>query len=160
MPAIDLVLRTPDDDGDRKLLADVQRHGWHITGITAEPSLPGYAFTVGLYYTLEVAELVVSGLPLAEAGILLNVMGAKQQAGARFLCETPRGDLLAGRQVLLRPVAPRHYRAHLGYAVWFYRDLPRIFPCWQAIWSDTQGRFPWDADVDPAVRAAQTLLDG
>ncbi len=161
MPAIDLVLRTPDDDGDRKLIADVQRCGWHITGITADPAagLPPYAFSVGLYYTFEVPELVVVGLPLSESGTLINVMGAKQQSGTRFICETPRADLLAGRSVLLRPVAPRHYREHLGYAVWFYRDLPRVFPCWQVVWSDAHGRFPWHDDVDPAVRAVQTRLD-
>lgn len=161
MPAIDLVLRTPDDDSDRKLLSDVQRFGWHITSITAdaEHGLPPYAFTVGLYYTLEVPELVVFGLPLQESGTLLNVMGAKQQAGKRFICETPQTGLLADRAVVMRPVAPRHYREQLGYAVWFYRDLPRIFPCWQMIWSDAKGKFPWDAEVDPAVRLAQPLLD-
>jgi len=161
MPAIDLVLRTPDDDADRKLLSDVARVGWHIIGISADEALalPPYAFSVGLYYTLEVPELMVCGLPLLESGMLLNVMGAKQQAGKRFICETPQQDLLPGRSVIMRPVAARHYRAQLGYAVWFYRDLPRIFPCWQMIWSDTNGRFPWDAEVDPAVRVAQPLLD-
>ena len=161
MAAIDLILRTPDDDHDRKLLGDVERAGWHIVGITADEDhgLPPYAFTVGLYYTLEVPELVVFGLPLQESGTLLNVMGVKQRAGRRFICETPIIDLMPGRSVVMRPVAPRHYRRNLGYAVWFYRDLPRIFPCWQLVWSDGQGRFPWDAGVDPAVRSAQPLLD-
>ena len=105
-----------------------------------EHGLPPYAFTVGLYYTLEVPELVVFGLPLQESGTLLNVMGAKLRAGKRFICETPITDLMPARSVIMRPVAPRHYRANLGYAVWFYRDLPRIFPCWQMIWSSLTER--------------------
>ena len=161
MPAIDLVLRTPADDHDRKLLSDVDEFGWHISGIKADEQKgqPPYAFSVGLYYTLEVPELMVVGLPLQESAPLINLMGALLKSGKRFICETPRTDLLPGRSVLMRPVAPRHYRAELGYAVWFYRDLPRIFPCWQVIWSDTDGRFPWDAGVDPRVRLVQVLFD-
>ena len=161
MPAIDLVLPKPTDDNERTVLSHVEDYGWHISGIKADDQqgTPPYAFSVGLYYTLEVPELLVVGLPLVESAPLINVMGALLKSGKRFICETPRTDLLPGRSVLMRPVMPRHYRAELGYAVWFYRDLPRIFPCWQVIWSDTGGRFPWEAKVDPRVSQVQTLFD-
>ncbi|MBA3700349.1 MAG: DUF4262 domain-containing protein [Planctomycetes bacterium] len=161
MPAIDLILPSPTDDNERTVLSHVEDYGWHISGIKADEQqgTPPYAFSVGLYYTFEVPEMLVVGLPLQQSAALINVIGELVKAGKRFICETPRSDLMPGRVVMLRPVAARHYRAELGFAVWFYRSLPRVFPCWQAIWSDTNGRFPWDAQVDPAVRRVQTLFD-
>jgi hypothetical protein len=160
MPAIDLILPTPGDDNERTVLSNIAEYGWHVSGIKADETLgqPPYAFSVGLYYTLEVPELLVVGLPLQESAPLINVMGAMQKTGKRFICETPRTDLMPGRSVMMRPVAARHYRAELGFAVWFYGALPRIFPCWQVIWSDANGCFPWDAQVDPQVRRIQTLF--
>ncbi len=161
MPAIDLILPKPTDDNERTVLSHVEDYGWHISGIKADEQqgTPPYAFSVGLYYTFEVPELLVVGLPLPQSAALINTIGELEKAGRRFICETPRSDLMPGRSVMMRPVAARHFRAELGFAVWFYGALPRVFPCWQVIWSDTGGRFPWDAQVDPAVRRVQTLFD-
>jgi hypothetical protein len=161
MPAIDLVLPTPTTDHERTVLGHVEDYGWHIAGIKADEQqeTPPYAFSVGMYYTYEVPELLVVGLPLQQSAPLINAMGELVKAGKRFICETPRSDVMPGRSLLMRPVAPRHYRAELGYAVWFYGALPRIFPCWQVIWSDPAGRFPWDAQADPQMRQIQRLFD-
>ena len=162
MPAIDLELRSPADESDRKLLADVARVGWHIVGITEDldPPLPPYAFTVGQYYTLGSPELVVVGLPVVVASHLLNALGDAVKDGRALVCDTPLAGFLAEVPVILRPVSPTRYTAELGYAVWFYRALPRTFPCWQVFWPDQAGRYPWEADCAPAVRARQTDLTG
>lgn len=33
----------PEDDHDRKLLADVQEHGWHVVGVEADAEGPSFA---------------------------------------------------------------------------------------------------------------------
>ena len=157
MPAIDLVLRTAQDDSDRTVLGDVARVGWHIVGITedVDPPLPPYAFSVGMYYTLGSPELVVAGLPAEVAAELINALGDAVRGGRALACDMPITGFLTGYDVVLKPVSPTRYKSDLGYAVWFYRNLPQGFPCWQVFWPDQAGHFPWDAACPPAMRTRQ-----
>jgi len=160
MPAIDLVLRTPADDGDRKLLADVHRVGWHLVGVDAEadPALPPFMFSVGMYYSLGCPEFVVVGLPHAAAMGLINNIGDAVRGGRRVECDVPQSDFVANFDIVLKPVEETNYREYLGFGLWFYKLLPHRFPCWQVFWPDREGRFPWNAGCQPAIVALQTDL--
>ncbi len=160
MPAIDLALRTPADDSDRKLLEDVSRFGWHLVGIAEEidPPLPPYVFSVGMYYTLGSPELVVVGLPHEVAMGVLNGIGEAVRDGRQLVCNDPMAGFLDGFDVVMKPVAPTNFKEHLGYGVWFYRSLPQGFPCWQVFWPDRTGRFPWSEGCHSSVIDRQTNL--
>ncbi|WP_136967893.1 DUF4262 domain-containing protein [Polyangium sorediatum] len=55
-------------------------------------------------------------------------------------------DVLENRDVRFVTMKTDEYRAHLGYAFWFYHGVE--FPVLQVVWPDGAGRFPWD----PACR--------
>ncbi len=160
MPAIDLKLRTPGDDGDRKLLADVERVGWHVVGVAeeSEPPLPPYAFSVGMYYTMGSPEIVIAGLPHQRAAEIINFIGLEVRAGRRIDTGSPVSDILHSHAAIFRPVPTSRHREHLGYAVWFYHFLSDPLPCVQLFWPDANGLFPWDPDCQPTVVARQIDL--
>ena len=47
-----MVRTKPEDDYDRKLLADIKSHGWHLIGIDDDDEGPAYVFSVGMFHTL------------------------------------------------------------------------------------------------------------
>ena len=58
----DFQLRVAEDDNDRKLLADIERLGWHVIHIFEDESGPGFSFSVGFYYTFQQPEVLIMGL--------------------------------------------------------------------------------------------------
>lgn len=137
--------REPEDDSDRKLLADVEAYGWHIIFIRAEGTLPAYAFTVGLYYSFGHPEILVMGLPHQVMADLLHLIVEKIGSGKYYTDGDFCSELAAGAAVF-RTIDIAYYQEYLGYAIWFYFNLPTAFPALQLVWADKSNRFPWDGD--------------
>jgi len=72
-------LPAPQGDSDRKLLADVQGHGWHVIGVETDEEEPGFAYSIGLYHTFRHPEIIVFGLSRGE---VLAVPGGKNRASS------------------------------------------------------------------------------
>ncbi len=144
----------PLDALDLRVLADVAEGGWHV--IQAEGAGAEHAFTVGLFRSFDHPEVIVFGLDAATREAALDRLGARVRAGERFEEGGVVDGILLDRPVAFRPVARRHYPAYLGYAGWFHGG-PR-FPALQAVWPDSEGRFPWERWFSHALRDAQPLL--
>jgi hypothetical protein len=149
-------LPIPEDDTDRKLLADVARDGWAVIGIQEDEEGPGYAFSVGLLHTLGQPELLLMGLPVRTAQQLINNIGEAIRAGRRFEAGGRYDGLAVGFPLAFVAVAERYYREYLGYARWFYRGSG--FPVLQAVWPDKQGVFPWESGYDARFFQVQRVL--
>ena len=146
----------PVDDGDRKLLADVEDHGWHVVGILETDHTPTWSFTVGLQHNFNHPEMVIFGLPTNVAHQVLNVAGEEVRAGRRFHRGDTANDLLEGYSAVLRSVDKLWYKPFLGTALWFYRGSE--FETLQVFWPDRQGVMPWNPDAASWLRGSQPLL--
>lgn len=149
-------LPKPEDDRDRKLLADVQGHGWHVLGIKADDGGPNFAYSIGLYQTFNHPELIVFGLDFGIMHSMINNVGELVRAGQRFGDFDDSGDVLQNYKVMFRVVEQRHYQEHFGYALWFYHPYP--FPALQCVWPDSQHRYPWHECFNPNLVSRQPLL--
>src|SRR4051794_6669499 len=125
-------LPEPEDATDCKLLADVAQHGWHIVGVSADANGPGFAFSVGLLYTLGHPEVLIMGLKPETAAQLINLMGAAIRAGQCFEAGQQAEEIAQGFPLAFVRVEQRYYREYLGYALWFYRSVE--FPVLQCVW--------------------------
>jgi hypothetical protein len=152
----DRTLPTPNDAADRKLLADVAEHGWHIVGVLEDKEGPGFAFSVGLYHTFGHPEVLFLGLPWESAGPLINDVGEAIRAGDRFKADRRYDDLAANCPLAFVTMDNRYYGDYLGYATWFYRGYD--FPVLQCVCPDRAGRFPWDDGYDERHFERQRLL--
>lgn len=150
-----VTLPEPDDDNDRWLLQQIAHPGWAVIGIAADDSGPGYSFSVGLYHTLGQPEVMVMGLNTTTAMHLINDVGERMRAGARFAAGE-RSTELASFPTAFVGMDRRYYREYLGYAGWLYRKVD--FPVLQLVWPDKSGIFPWEPRYDTRFFTLQRVL--
>lgn len=151
-------LPEPEDDADRKLLADVANHGWHLVGVHADREGPGFVYSVGLLHTLGHPEILIMGLSHSTGAQLINLMGDGIGAGQRYEAGQRYYDLAKGLSLAFVRMNQRYYRDYLGYALWFYRTLD--FPVLQCVWPDKTGVFPWEKGYDSRFFQKQRVLRG
>jgi hypothetical protein len=149
-------LPAPTDEHDRKLLADVERHGWHVIGVEEDEEGPAFAYSIGLYRTFGHPEVLVFGLPVPVLHRIINAVGEQVRSGERFGHLDESGDVLDGYNVAFRSLERKHYRDYLGYARWYYGGDD--FPALQCVWPDSQHRYPWHAEFTAALIQRQPVL--
>jgi hypothetical protein len=154
----DFQLRVAEDDNDRKLLADIERLGWHVIHIFEDDSGPAFSFSVGFYYTFQQPEVLIMGLPQKVAYDLLDTAVDQMKEGKTFRPFERVAGFAKGYDCAFAPIALDHYKEYLGYAIWFYRSLSKPFPAMQLIWPDKQGHFPWEAGYDQRFYKLQKAL--
>ena len=117
------------DEGDRKLLGDVAKVGFHVIKVIADEEGPGFAYSVGFHHSFDHPEVIAVGLDLESAHAAINRIGAALAAGGK-----PDLDhLLEGGACSLREIRDeKSFADYLGYGRWFYRAAR--FPARQLVW--------------------------
>ena len=103
-------LPEPENDRDRKLLADIARVGWAVLGILEGEEEPEYAFSVGLYRTLAHPEVILIGLPWDVSYQFINDIGAAVKGGKRYEAGQTYDDLAEGYPSAFVAVDRGHYK--------------------------------------------------
>jgi hypothetical protein len=149
-------LPKPADHHDRKLLAGVERYGWHVISIEEDKEGPAFAYSIGLYRSFKHPEIIALGLLVEVMHRIINAVGEEVRSGERFGHLDELGDVLGGYNVAFRTVERRHYPDYFGYARWFYRC--DNFPALQCVWPDSQHRYPWHPEATPDFIRRQPVL--
>ena len=150
-------MREPKDDYERKAISDVQNHGWHVLKVMEDGEGPAFAYTVGLHHSFGHPELIIVGLSPDVGHSVLNLAGELIRRGVRYSEGVQSDDFLENRACVFRRMPESQYRNYLGWALWFYDGAS--FPALQMIWSDQEGRWPWDPSVDANVREVQPVIE-
>lgn len=150
-------LPQPRDDADRKVLADIASHGWHVIKVQQPDELPGWAFSMGLYHSYGHPEVVLFGLPLERMHTIINVVGELVASGARLHGGAVSDEVLDGYRCAFLDVNGRWYRPFLGYALWLYRGDE--FPVTQCFWPDRDDHLPGDPRCSGAISSLQPRLE-
>jgi len=146
-----------DDEADERIFQNVRQQGCHIADIV--DGTPPFAFSIGLYLNYGHPELIIFGLPSNNAGGIINDVRDRVAAGHSFRNGTVSDDLLDGDFRLAFWQLPYDvYEDYLGIAAWFYQPSWIAFPCLQIVWSDKNGRFPWEEGCAPHVKERQPLF--
>ena len=126
------------DEGERGVLANVEKYGWSVTGVPADEEGPGWAYTIGRWHTRGEPELAMFGIDVGVMQSCLNILG--QHDG--LTDGQARDDVVKGYPVHLRTVEQAWYPTFFGQAIWFYREPP--LPFLQVVWPNRDGAFPWE----------------
>jgi hypothetical protein len=144
------------DEIERRVRADIERHGWHVVIVPPEDDAPGWAHSIGLTERFDHPELLVFGSAPQQLGGLVNALGARVRAGRTLAAGDELDDVLEGLPFAIREVAPRWVPVFLGNAAWHYQreDLAVL----QGFWPDRAGRFPWQPGCLREVAREQPQL--
>jgi len=150
------VVPLPHNDSQRLILADVKKYGWHVVHVAGGESKLAWSFSIGLFQTLGHPEFFIVGLASSTRQTLINDLGARIKAGARFTHGTRAAGVVLNYDVALVEVPELAYADHFGYALWFYHG--QEFPVLQVVWPDSTGLFPWASGFDPSLKAIQPVF--
>jgi hypothetical protein len=164
---VDYGNRDSYDDFDRKLIADVQRHGHNCIGIgpTSADEPPPYVFTAGMWHSHRLPELAVYGVGDIDAMTdLLNALAERARASGLPLRPGDRIPGLLGLRdvkpedywIKLMPIHPSWYASQFGIALFFNADNAVEFL--QVLWPDGSGRYPGEPGFDPYFADRQPLM--
>jgi hypothetical protein len=133
--------RIGNDLGEKKVLADINEYGWHVTNVVEDDGHPPWSFTIGLFETWAHPEFIVIGRSRATSHEMLKTLADDIELNDPPNLTDPDGHLLLGMKCHFLKVNTRYYSDYVGFALWFYRK--RHFPLYQVIWPDRDGSYPW-----------------
>jgi hypothetical protein len=146
---------------DERIAESVRRHGWHAIAVEGTPEAPPFLYSIGLCDTFGHPEIVICGLNEKTGHQLVSDMVTRIRGGQRYHAGEKDQSLLGGYPVVLRSVHPTQRIVRLGFAAAYYRRAgkPDLFSALQLLWSDAQGRLPFEPRCDSEVVFLQPLLE-
>jgi hypothetical protein len=142
---------------DRKVLGDVEKHGWSDMSIFPTQDSPGRSFnyTVGFSRYLDQPELLIMGLDHQQMHGILGAAYERMKAGDRFRAgEYFDGVLVDHRVAFVEIPDPMDN----GYPMSMTHRLMNEFTALQLVWPDMNDRFPWHVGFDQEYLDLQELL--
>ncbi len=141
---------------NRKVIHDVNVHGWHVVKVSVLDEHPGWAYSIGLFHTFRHPEFLIFGLGLDLMHRLINTLGNEVRVGRRFAADAEHDRLLEKYRCVLKPVDTAWYPHVVGFATQYYKGAS--FPVLQCIWPDKRHRYPWQSGFDSRLVSHQPLL--
>jgi Domain of unknown function (DUF4262) len=137
----------------------IERDGFTVEPVRPDTASgrPAFAYTVGLEETSNRPELAVVGLSGDAASGVLGDFADHVMGGGEMPTEALfQGILPGGLACALLPVDLDRWGEWFAGLSDYYQHLP--YRVLQLVYPDPAGRFPWDDDVNPDLRAAQWLI--
>lgn len=150
--------RRTHSDVEQKILDDVEKYGFHISVISQDEYLPGFAYTIGLTKTYNHPEIIIFGLKNEVMSEILNGLGDKIGKGQIYSQDREYSDIVSNFPVKFIEVQKEHYQDYLGYGGWFYNSK-FDFSAYQLVWTDKNNKYPWDEGFNDNWKFKQPILD-
>ena len=146
------------DADDREFVSIVREHGWHHMTVAPDEAGPGFSYTTGFWLS-GFPEIIVFAFKQEIASDVLWHMFRSQKSGNSYPVSVVTNDIFDNLPACLLPVSTRNYPDYLGWNRWFYGG--DTFSCLQLVWTDREGRFPWQAGFASEFEGKQPdLTDG
>jgi hypothetical protein len=142
--------------GDKKLLDDIDSHGWHVVKVLEDESGPGFGYSVGLHHTFSHPEILIVGLKLDLIHSMINTIGETIREGGGFKKGNYYSSLIEGFKCYFLEVNPKFYKEYVGYNLWYYRETD--FPLLQCVYPTIKGIYPWEAEWPESLNTLQPIL--
>jgi hypothetical protein len=148
--------RVGSDDGERKIIADIEEFDWHCMHIREENGEPPWTFTIGLYETWQHPELIITGLSKEVTHQMLDTIAVRIEENRPIDLSNTTDALLTGYSCCFLDVPKENYFINVGFARWYYQG--NDFPLYQIVWPSKEGHFPWNPRATESFRRWQPVL--
>ena len=136
------------DEVETRFVEAIQKFGWFCTRVAGDEAGPAFSYTSGIWEKAKHSELIMFGLPKDTSYGVFEGIYRDLDRGIIVETGVPLSNVFGSAVAYAFPVAEKHCAEYLGWSRWFYRG--NAFPCIQIVWPDRTGKFPWEADFDPA----------
>jgi hypothetical protein len=146
---------SPEEIRER-VQSHIESHGWATQTVLGDDHSPPWAYSIGLWRSHRSPELIVCGADPPILTSLVNTLGSRVADGARL----EPGDLLddvVPARLYLGPVDPTWRLTYMFAVSVTYYDC-RWPPYLQVVWSDEDGRFPWEPGFHECFNDDQPLM--
>lgn len=142
---------------EKRIIEDVEQFGWHVGLFESTENEPSFAYTIGIWKTYGHPEIISFGLTTQTLHEILNIAGEKVKGGNILTTEQVNLDIFETVPALFINVDKNRISDYFGYGMWFneYKDFPAL----QLVWTDRQGRFPWQSDFEKEFDDRQIILN-
>jgi hypothetical protein len=157
-------LDEPRDGFSAQLDQSVEQHGWTAIYVGDYEAAPTWAYTMGFQDTLGQPEVIVFDIPKDSANALLWEVFAQLKDGRLVLEDGKVWSEGEALPCVWRKVDRSQVESEDGWFTFaMVRSLARggtpfDFEAFQLVLSDNDGRLPWDAGYDEALRPRQPAL--
>lgn len=134
------------------LHAAIQKYGWITTGIIGE----NHSYTIGFTDLFQHPEIAIHGLSSRIAHSFMIALHEKLKAGERFEPGRNYDNISSGYPTHFIEVHPLNLPDWFGQATRVYGADTRIL---QMVWTDTKGKFPWEAGFERKFVGKQHLFN-
>jgi hypothetical protein len=154
-----------EDACDAQTLRHIDQYGFSLIHVADWYPQSPLTYTVGLWESLEVPELLITGLAFETASRLTWDYRDKQANHAGLAPGIPWEGFLQQENPVMFLQVTADGRRHMGQAQWYYRNKPgrawhdgSPFVAWQLVYPDNQRRWPWDLSTAADFRRIQRLI--
>ncbi len=148
--------RTTAGNLEKIVLANIAEFGWHAVNVIEDDGQPPWTYTIGLYDTWRLPELIIIGRSRVTAQHILETIANRLEANQPPTLNAPSHNLIPGVTCHYLEVHSRYYADYVGFARWHYRR--REFPLYQIAWPGNDDRYPWDERAAGAFKEWQPIL--
>ena len=131
--------------------ATVGEYGWAVSGSRADRKAPPWAYSIGMWLTCQVPELILCGLPVEDAASIINAIGARAADGVEITPETVLDDVCP-TPIAFRPVDLSWRKSRLLTVSDRFYGMVRV-PYLQVVWSDAEQPVPLGTRLPARLRA-------
>lgn len=139
---------------EQKNIDDIKKFGWIVTMVMdkADESTdePNFAYSIGLFETFGLPEILIIGLKPELQHIIINNIGEDYKAGKKLESGTFQKDIIDNFDCWVVEVDKKYYKDYFGRALWYYKN--DNFPVYQIVYPTTKGIFPWEDDFPKTLK--------
>jgi len=130
----------------------ILEYGWIATGIVDQ----NHTYTVGFTDLFDHPEIAINGLPSHIAYHFLVDLHQKLKAGEKFIPGVRYTEIAKGFPVEFIEVSLLNIPDWFGIAARVYDADTKVL---QMVWTDTQGKFPWEDGFEKRFWGKQLLFN-
>lgn len=138
---------------DREFIDDVLKYGWKSTYVFETDEEPSFIYSTGFWRKFRMPEVLIFSMP-QEIGhqVLWNIFHLYSDGESLPVAETA-GGIFEQNGPMFFPMEEKAKHLNCSFSDWFY--LRENFDCFQMVWSDENGLFPWSAGFAERYRDSQ-----
>jgi hypothetical protein len=142
---------------EQKIIDDVNNFGWHVGLFEATQTEASFGYTIGLWKTFRHPEIISFGLSTSTLHAILNNAAEKIKSGEKIIVDQPDFDIFSTVPAQFLTVDSENIPLYFGYCMWYneYKDFPAL----QLVWTDREGKFPWQVSFAKEFVNRQPILN-